>query len=213
MDSEGKSDDAGSLQTARTSSPYLTPAESLMEKEQSVDFLSIPFESRFSESSHNPPLPPLQSLTEDMQQKLFVLLMRWMEHCPMEWTLIRGVSADHVIEWEEKFWEAADKFQYKELGSEKSGRDATGNVWREYWKESMWQDCGLMHMEKTADKWGKNGKGDEWHEKWWEQYDASGKADKWAHKWCSMIQTHNLRLVMLMFGMKVPIYYLAFKPH
>lgn len=39
-------------------------------------------------------------------------------------------------------------------------------------------------MEKTADKWGKNGIGSEWQEKWWEHYDASGQADKWAHKWC-----------------------------
>lgn len=100
-----------------------------------------------------------------------------------KWTLTRGVSTDQGVEWEEKFWEAADEFQYKELGSEKSGRDATGNVWREYWKESMFQDYGIMNLEKTADKWGKNGKGDEWHEKWWEHYDASGKADKWADKW------------------------------
>lgn len=102
------------------------------------------------------------------------------------WTLNRGVTADGAVEWEEKYWEAADGFDYKELGSEKSGRDATGNVWHEYWKEAMWQERGLLHMEKTADKWGKNGKGDEWQEKWWEHYDASGKADKWAHKWCSI---------------------------
>lgn len=56
-----------------------------------------------------------------------------------KWTLTRGVSADETVEWEDKFWEAADQFDYKELGSEKSGRDADGNVWREYWKESMWQ--------------------------------------------------------------------------
>ncbi|XP_057530200.1 protein LIKE EARLY STARVATION, chloroplastic [Amaranthus tricolor] len=102
------------------------------------------------------------------------------------WTLNRGVSSDGVVEWEEKYWEAADEYGYKELGSEKSGRDATGNVWHEYWKESMWQEHGLLHMEKTADKWGKNANGDEWQEKWWEHYDASGKADKWAHKWCSL---------------------------
>ncbi|KAF9618625.1 hypothetical protein IFM89_002320 [Coptis chinensis] len=104
------------------------------------------------------------------------------------WTLTRGVSADKSVEWEDKFWEAADQYQYKELGSEKSGRNATGNVWREYWKESMGQDLGsgLLYMEKTADKWGKNGMGDEWHEKWWEHYDASGQAEKWAHKWCSI---------------------------
>ncbi|KAK9146555.1 hypothetical protein Sjap_006458 [Stephania japonica] len=104
------------------------------------------------------------------------------------WTLTRGVSADKSVEWEEKYWEAADKFDYKELGSEKSGRDAAGNVWRESWRESMWQDLGtgLLNMEKTADKWGKNGSGTEWQEKWWEHYDASGHADKWAHKWCSI---------------------------
>ncbi|ONK76520.1 uncharacterized protein A4U43_C03F29050 [Asparagus officinalis] len=104
-----------------------------------------------------------------------------------KWTLVRGVSTDGSVEWEDKFWEASDQFDYKELGSEKSGRDAAGNVWREYWKESMWKDhnTGLVHMEKAADKWGKNGYGGEWHEKWWEHYDASGQAEKWAHKWCS----------------------------
>lgn len=100
------------------------------------------------------------------------------------WTLIRGVSADKAVEWEEKYWEAADDFGYKELGSEKSGRDAYGDVWHEYWRESLWEEGGLMHIEKTADKWGKKGEDDEWQEKWWEHYDASGKADKWAHKWC-----------------------------
>lgn len=41
-------------------------------------------------------------------------------------------------------------------------------------------------MEKSADKWGKNGRGEEWQEKWWEHYDASGQAEKWAHKWCTI---------------------------
>ncbi|KAL9683800.1 hypothetical protein QQ045_021226 [Rhodiola kirilowii] len=64
-----------------------------------------------------------------------------------KWTLTRGVSADEVTEWEEKYWEAADEFDYKELGSEKSGRDAWGNVWREYWKETMWQlVCYLLWL-------------------------------------------------------------------
>lgn len=102
------------------------------------------------------------------------------------WTVIRGVSADKALEWQEKFWEASDEFGYKELGSEKSGRDANGNVWREFWRESMRQENGLLHMEKTADKWGRNGKGDEWQENWFEHYNASGQAEKWAHKWCSI---------------------------
>ncbi|KAJ0092513.1 hypothetical protein Patl1_25276 [Pistacia atlantica] len=102
------------------------------------------------------------------------------------WTMTRGVSADQKVEWQEKFWEAADELGYKELGSEKSGRDATGNVWREFWMESMRLESGIMHLEKTADKWGKNGIGEEWQEKWWEHYDASGQSEKWAHKWCSL---------------------------
>lgn len=48
------------------------------------------------------------------------------------------------------------------------------------------QSGGLVHMEKTADKWGRNNKGEEWHEKWWEHYGAGGQAEKWAHKWCSI---------------------------
>ncbi|PHT27549.1 hypothetical protein CQW23_32849 [Capsicum baccatum] len=103
-----------------------------------------------------------------------------------KWTLTRGISADKTVEWEDKYWEAADEFGHKELGSEKSGRDAAGNVWHEFWKESMWQSGGLVYMEKTADKWGRNEKGEEWQEKWWEHYGAGGKAEKWAHKWCSI---------------------------
>lgn len=61
------------------------------------------------------------------------------------WTLIRGVSADQTIEWQEKYWEASDEFDYKELGSEKSGRDAYGNVWSENWRESMLQVSKSLH--------------------------------------------------------------------
>ncbi|CAJ1967012.1 unnamed protein product [Sphenostylis stenocarpa] len=102
------------------------------------------------------------------------------------WTMTRGVSADKEIEWQEKYWEASDDFGYKELGSEKSGRDANGNVWREFWRESMSQENGLMNFEKTADKWGSNGKGNEWQEKWGERYNAAGQTEKWADKWCSI---------------------------
>lgn len=102
-----------------------------------------------------------------------------------EWTVVRGVSADGAVEWEEKWWESWDAFDYKEMGAEKSGRDASGSVWRESWQEAMWQDkqTGLTHMEKSADKWGQDGRGGEWHEKWWEHYDAMGRAEKWADKW------------------------------
>ncbi|CAM6100900.1 unnamed protein product [Calypogeia fissa] len=102
-----------------------------------------------------------------------------------KWTLIRGVSGDEGTEWQEKFWEASDAFDYKELGAEKSGRDSYGRVWHEFWRESMWQDAanGLQHMEKTADKWGKDASGGEWRERWFEHYDASGCTEKWADKW------------------------------
>lgn len=59
----------------------------------------------------------------------------------VKWTLTRGVTSEGTVEWEEKYWEASDRFDYKELGSEKSGRDARGNVWREFWKECLWQVC------------------------------------------------------------------------
>ncbi|KAF2313911.1 hypothetical protein GH714_020493 [Hevea brasiliensis] len=108
------------------------------------------------------------------------------------WTMTRGASANQDVEWQEKFWEASDEFGYKELGSEKSGRDATGNVWREYWREAMWQESGLMHLEKTADKWGKNGRDDEWKEESLEHYDASNQTEKWAHKWCTVDPTTQL---------------------
>lgn len=102
------------------------------------------------------------------------------------WTMTRGVSADKEIEWQEKYWEASDDFGYKELGSEKSGRDAYGNVWREFWRESASLEDGVMNFEKTADKWGSNGKGNEWQEKWGERYNAAGQSEKWADKWCSI---------------------------
>ncbi|EHA8588885.1 hypothetical protein COCNU_scaffold006994G000020 [Cocos nucifera] len=236
-DSESKpNDDVTSSMPVQKLSSFPNPSSSLMEKEHSVNFLAIPFESTLFESTHSAPLPPLQSLVEfekvvqetasDMstaakESNLDVLFSthaaeaaevlnksnkaashgvnpdgsKWWRETGTEqrpdgvickWTLTRGVSADRTVEWEDKFWEAADQLDYKELGSQKSGRDADGNVWHEYWKESMWQDLssGLVHMEKTADKWGKNGKGDEWQEKWWEHHDASGQAEKWAHKWC-----------------------------
>lgn len=66
-----------------------------------------------------------------------------------KWTMTRGVTADKATEWQEKFWEASDVFGYKELGSEKSGRDAIGNVWREFWRESMRQvsTCDILHLQ------------------------------------------------------------------
>ncbi|KAJ8765410.1 hypothetical protein K2173_013168 [Erythroxylum novogranatense] len=238
-------DNSDLFDTKKSSRPH-TLSNPVAEKDRSMEILSIPFESKFSESIHTPPIPPLQSLMEVVETEVSETIneihsvkeeehdlgalstlhaaeavhalnkyktddllsqgvkadgSRWWKETGVEtrpdgvvcrWTMLRGVSADQEVEWQEKFWEAADDFGYKELGSEKSGRDATGNVWHEYWRESMWQDAGRVHLEKTADKWGKNGRGDEWQEKWWEHYDASGQADKWAHKWCSIDPTTQL---------------------
>lgn len=166
----------------------LVQSNPVIEKERSVELLSIPFESSIFQGK--PPLPPLQSLVEveksevsdstedtshlEVEHELGIEFSnhaaeavealkevgdvssqgvnpdgsRWWKETGLDrrpdgvlckWTLTRGVSADKTVEWEDKYWEAADKFGYKELGSQKSGRDATGNVWREYWRESMSQ--------------------------------------------------------------------------
>ncbi|XP_009800735.1 protein LIKE EARLY STARVATION, chloroplastic-like [Nicotiana tabacum] len=232
--SDSSSDD---IQMKSDGSLSPDPLNTVIEKERSPDFLSIPFQSAMVDSKHSAPLPPLQSHLEvenldassstpeiphqEEERELGILFSanaaeaayalsqenevlsqginpdgsRWWKETGTEqrpdgvvckWTLTRGVSADKTVEWEDKYWEAADEFGHKELGSEKSGRDAAGNVWHEFWKESMWQSGGLVHMEKTADKWGMNKKGEEWQEKWWEHYGAGGQAEKWAHKWCSI---------------------------
>ncbi|OAY28030.2 hypothetical protein MANES_15G034000v8 [Manihot esculenta] len=241
-DTEKSQYDADLLEAKRSLiSPIL--ASPVAMKERCLDFLNIPLESKLSETSSIPPIPPLQSLmevkkdevsvsdldtpsTKEEDSKLNLLChaheleiahvldevdeessgvdpngSRWWKETGIErrpdgvicrWTMTRGARPNQDVEWQEKFWEASDEFGYKELGSEKSGRDATGNVWREYWRESMWQESGLLHLEKTADKWGKNGRGDEWKEEWWEHYDASNQAEKWAHKWCSVDPTTQL---------------------
>ncbi|WOH08516.1 hypothetical protein DCAR_0727957 [Daucus carota subsp. sativus] len=226
----------GELESSRVTSPSISHTSPVMELERDESILSIPFESKL-EDVHNPPLPPLQSLTRhekvemsssspetspvEVEQEIDIMFSdnaveaanalteikiespegnyadgsRWWKETGTEvrpdgvvcrWTIKRGVSADKAVEWEEKYWEAADEFDYKELGSEKSGRDSAGNVWLEFWKESMYQKDGSVHFEKSADKWGKNGEGSEWQEKWWESYGASGQAEKCAHKWCSI---------------------------
>ncbi|KAL4297308.1 hypothetical protein GQ457_12G003850 [Hibiscus cannabinus] len=229
------SDEMEGLQVARQTSELPISSSPVLEKDRSLGFLSIPFESKTYETNRN--LPPLQSLVEVDKTKVSEVAVeetslkvehdlevefsahaaeaagaihkakelssqgvnrdgtRWWMETGVEqrtdgvicrWTMIRGVSVDQAVEWQEKYWEASDEFGYKELGSEKSGRDVYGNVWSEKWRESMLQESGLLHLEKTADKWGKNAEGAEWQEKWWEHYDASGKSKKWADKWCSI---------------------------
>ncbi|KAK3118883.1 hypothetical protein QOZ80_9BG0709950 [Eleusine coracana subsp. coracana] len=226
---EGSTD----LKLSKKVDPVSRQPDLLMEREQSVDYLSLPLETSFTKNKEDRSLPPFQSFVEPenadpkvsaMAEETFETQFSknaaeaaralsesdgksshgvypdgtmWWKETGVEqrpdgvvckWTVTRGVSADGAVEWEDKYWEASDQFDHKELGSEKSGRDANGNVWREYWKESMWQDFthGVMHMEKSADKWGQNGKGEQWQEQWFEHYESNGKAQKWADKWCSL---------------------------
>lgn len=184
--------------------PPLPPLQSLMEVEK-VEFSSSTPETPHLEEERElgvffsvhaaEAAKALNKLDDKLAQGIYPDGSRWWKETGTEvrpdgvvcrWTLTRGVSADKAVEWEEKYWEAADDFDYKELGSEKSGRDSSGNVWREFWKETMYKKDGSLHLEKTADKWGKNGEGNEWQEKWSEYYGPSGQTDKWAHKWCSI---------------------------
>ncbi|KAJ7563586.1 hypothetical protein O6H91_03G116000 [Diphasiastrum complanatum] len=56
------------------------------------------------------------------------------------WTVMGGQSADSSIEWKEAWWEKSDWTGYKELGAEKSGKNAAGDSWWETWQEVLRQD-------------------------------------------------------------------------
>ena len=126
------------------------------------------------------------------------------------WTLVRGASADGSVEWEEKWWETSDAFNYRELGAIKSGRDAKGNVWQESWREQVTHDTttgfsnASKHIMREANKWGAQADGAEWHEVWDENYWGDGQVkrtctkkgaiangatpddghgNRWTHKW------------------------------
>ncbi|KAA3467135.1 inactive purple acid phosphatase-like protein [Gossypium australe] len=106
------------------------------------------------------------------------------------WTMMGGKSHDGSSEWMEtwgaKWWETSDWSGYKELGVEKSGRNAEGDSWWETWQELLHQDewSNLAHIEKSAQKQAKSGiENAGWHEKWWEKYDAKGWTEKGAHKY------------------------------
>lgn len=101
------------------------------------------------------------------------------------WTVIRGVSADGSVEWEERTWRTSDAFGYRELGAEKSGRGADGAAWREAWKElyTTEERTGLGIIVRSADKWARAADGSQWQERWHEDYKQDGRTDRTAHKW------------------------------
>ncbi|KAJ0086053.1 hypothetical protein Patl1_09419 [Pistacia atlantica] len=102
------------------------------------------------------------------------------------WTRMGGQSHDSSSEWKETWWEKSDWTGYKELGVEKSGRNAEGDSWWETWQEVLHQDewSNLARIERSAQKQAKSGTENAgWYEKWWEKYDAKGWTEKGAHKY------------------------------
>ncbi|XP_050213621.1 protein EARLY STARVATION 1, chloroplastic [Mercurialis annua] len=102
------------------------------------------------------------------------------------WTTMGGRSHDGSSEWKETWWEKSDWTGYKELGVEKSGRNAEGDSWWETWQEVLHQDewSNLARIERSAQKQAKSGTENAgWYEKWWEKYDAKGWTEKGAHKY------------------------------
>ncbi|XP_011101067.1 uncharacterized protein LOC105179169 isoform X1 [Sesamum indicum] len=102
------------------------------------------------------------------------------------WTRMGGQSSDGTSEWKETWWEKSDWTGYKELGVEKSGRNAEGDSWWETWREVLHQDewSNLARIERSAQKQAKSGTENAgWYENWWEKYDAKGWTEKGAHKY------------------------------
>ncbi|XP_039001832.1 uncharacterized protein LOC120127992 isoform X3 [Hibiscus syriacus] len=102
------------------------------------------------------------------------------------WTRMGGKSHDASSEWKEMWWEKTNWSGYKELGVEKSGRNAEGDSWWETWQEVLHQDewSNLARIERSAQKQAKSGtENSGWYEKWWEKYDAKGWTEKGAHKY------------------------------
>ncbi|KAL4615238.1 hypothetical protein ACB092_07G109200 [Castanea dentata] len=96
--------------------------------------------------------------------------------------ILKPALARGELQW----WEKSDWIGYKELGVEKSGRNAEGDSWWETWQENLHQDewSNLGRIERSAQKQAKSGTENAgWYEKWWEKYDAKGWTEKKAYKY------------------------------
>eukprot|EP00887_Chlorella_sp_A99_P002492 scaffold10.g2492.t1 len=101
------------------------------------------------------------------------------------WTEVRGADESGAVQWYERWWEISDWKGMRELGAEKWGCNASGDAWRETWREAIGFDGANSQpmVERSAHKWARNGKGNEWEEKWSESYWSAGRAEKSADKW------------------------------
>lgn len=105
------------------------------------------------------------------------------------WTIQRGAAEGGTVVWQEKSWEAMDKWgRYLEMGAEKSCRNLdTDEKWEESWEESLVQSdtAGKSKIQRKASKWAQ-GKEGIWDESWNESYYDDGRTYKDARKHSKM---------------------------
>ncbi|PNG99470.1 hypothetical protein TSOC_014749, partial [Tetrabaena socialis] len=101
------------------------------------------------------------------------------------WEVLRGVTGDGTVQWEECWWKASNRLGLRELGAFKQGTTEGGSAWREEWKELLHTHPTNMRLviERTAHKWARDDSADEWEEKWGESFEEAGRVHKFADKW------------------------------
>lgn len=101
------------------------------------------------------------------------------------WEVLRGVTGDGTVQWEECWWQASNRYGLRELGAFKKGTAESGAAWVEEWKEVLYTHPTNLRLviERTAHKWARDESSDEWEEKWGECFEEAGRVNKWADKW------------------------------
>ncbi|GIL78739.1 hypothetical protein Vretimale_358 [Volvox reticuliferus] len=102
-----------------------------------------------------------------------------------KWEVLRGVTGDGQVQWEECWWKASNRYGLRELGAFKKGTAESGAAWVEEWKEVLYTHSTNLRLvvERTAHKWARDENADEWEEKWGECFEEAGRVHKWADKW------------------------------
>ncbi|GIL45341.1 hypothetical protein Vafri_2600 [Volvox africanus] len=102
-----------------------------------------------------------------------------------KWEVLRGVTGDGQVQWEECWWQASNRYGLRELGAFKKGTAENGAAWVEEWKEVLYTHSTNLRLavERTAHKWARDENMDEWEEKWGECFEEAGRVHKWADKW------------------------------
>ncbi|GLC38541.1 hypothetical protein PLESTB_001737500 [Pleodorina starrii] len=102
-----------------------------------------------------------------------------------KWEVLRGVTGDGQVQWEECWWQASNRYGLRELGAFKKGTTESGAAWVEEWKEVLHTHPTNLRLviERTAHKWARDENADEWEEKWGECFEEAGRVHKYADKW------------------------------